>query len=231
MEMVIMMIMAMVGFGFVLRLSLHDWTGRFLISLVAAAFVIIACDMASSQSRTRIADWLSRPDLMLDTAVLLTVDVAFQICMCLLYVKSIGNGLSKTEAVALKVCLWFPGLLIFPVLFALLTELIFALTGADFFFVAWSMAAGILVIAPLTAALFRWIVPERDILVEMLFMISLLIAALGIVATVNGRTAAAGTVSVDWQALIGVTVILLSGLFVGKVYNRYITHKKTSKQP
>ena len=35
-------------------------------------------------------------------------------------------------------------------------------------------------------------------------MVNMLIAALGVVATVNGRTAAAGTNQVEWGALGGV---------------------------
>ena len=54
------------------------------------------------------------------------------------------------------------------------------------------------------------LIPEKEIRLELLFMINLLIAALGIVATVNGRTAATGTNHVEWTALAGVFAILIT---------------------
>jgi len=42
-----------------------------------------------------------------------------------------------------------------------------------------------------------------------------LLAILGIVATVNGRTAVNGTNSVDWFALLGIILTLLIGISIG----------------
>lgn len=218
MELVVISIMLLVGFSFVLKLSGQGWTVRSIICAVAALFVILACDAASTQSKTQISDWLGRPDLMLDTSVWLTVDVVFQICYCVLGAKALGESLSRKESLVLAVCRYVPGLLIFPVLFATLTALLFAFTGVEFSAVAWSMAAALLVAVPLLAEGFRRLVPESDIRLEMLFMVNVLIAALGIVATVNGRTAAAGTGSVDWPALAAVAALLLGGLAAGYLY-------------
>lgn len=71
--------------------------------------------------------------------------------------------------------------------------------------------------------------PEADIRLEVIFMVNLLIAALGVVATVNGRTAAVGTNSVDTGALGGIAAILACGFIAGLFINRLITRKKLSK--
>ena len=216
-----MIIMALVIFSFVLKMTCHGWAGRIATCAVAALFVIATYGVAAGQSKTQIADWLMQPDLMLDTSVLLTVDVAFQTAFCILAAKRLSGPLDRTRRAMLAVCRWVPGLLIFPVLFAVLTELIFS--------IAWSLAAAVLIAAPLLAAGLRWLIPETEIRLELLFMVNMLIAALGVVATVNGRTAAAGTNEAHWSALGAVALLLLAGLAAGIVCDRFLTRKKISK--
>ena len=85
------------------------------------------------------------------------------------------------------------------------------------------------IVIPLLAAGVRYLIPEPDIRLEMLFMTNMLVAALGIVVTVNGRTAAVGTNTIDWTALAGLVIILSAGLFTGLAYNKYTTRKTISK--
>lgn len=60
-------------------------------------------------------------------------------------------------------------------------------------------------------------------------MVNLLTAALGIVATVNGQTAAVGIDSVEWSALAGVVAIIVAGAVAGLFLNKYLTNKQISK--
>lgn len=229
MEIAVTVIMMMVGVSFILKLSFHGWAGRLTVALLAAAFIILAYDAAASQSKTQIREWLGEPELMLDMSALLTLDVAFQICYCVLAARALHDRLPKARGVLLNATLWVPGLLVFPTLFAVLTELIFTFTGADFATVAGGLAGTVAVGVPLGSALTGWLIPEPEIRLEMLFMVNLLIAALGIVATVNGRTATAGTTEVEWGALAGFAVILLTGLGAGLLLNLYMTQKKITR--
>ena len=229
MELVVMTIMVLVVFSFLLKMTLNGRITAAVWCAAAALFVLLTRDAATAQSKSTIAGWLSRPDLMLDTAVWITADVAFQIGYCLLAAKSAGGSSDKTDWRLFRVCRLLPGVLIFPVLFALHTEMVFALTGVDFNLIAWSVSGGIMILFPLLAAGLRRFVPETEIRLELLFMVNLLVAALGIVATVNGRMAAVGTNSIEWSALAGVAVIAAVGLTVGVLYYIYLTNKKLSK--
>lgn len=91
------------------------------------------------------------------------------------------------------------------------------------------MGAALFLAVPLTAYFVKWLLPEPDIRLELMFMINLLIAALGIVATVNGRTAAVGTNDVDWYALSAVFGLLAVGCAAGIVLNRFIIKRKINK--
>ena len=141
METVVLIIMLMVSLSFVLKLTWHSPVGAAVTAALAALFVFFAQDAATAQSKTRIADVLADPALMLDISVVLTVDVAFQLLFCFLKARSLGSPLPRAAKAVAGVCLWVPGLLIFPVLFALLVEIIFSMPGADFTLVAASTAA------------------------------------------------------------------------------------------
>lgn len=229
MEIAVIIIMLTVGFSFLLKLTFHKPIGQVVLSLAAAMFVVATTEAATAQSKTQIADWLAQPALMLDTSVWLTIDVAFQICFCILSAKNLSVKLSRSESIVRQICLWFPGLLIFPVLFAAQTELIFAMTGVDFNLTGRWLAAAIAIGLPLTALGFKYLLPETDIRLELIFMVNLLTAALGIVATVNGRTAAVGIDSVEWSALAGVVAIIVAGAVAGLFLNKYFTYKQISK--
>lgn len=228
METVVSIIMAMAGFNFLLKLTCHGRAGRSVLCLAATLFINFTYEAATTQSKTQIADWLSQPDLMLDISVWLTVDVALQISFCVMCAKRLYSRLTRLERVVYEASLWFPGLLIFPVLFAALTELVFSLPGTDFDLIGKSMSAATLILIPLSAWILKRLLPETDIRMELMFMVNIIIAALGIVATVDGRTAAAGTSQVEWAALAAVLALLGTGTIGGLLYNKYITTKKIS---
>lgn len=230
MEIVVMLIMILVAVSFALKLTCHKFPAAIALSALTALFVWQIWPYAITQSKTQIADWLSQPDLMLDTSVLLTVDVFLQITFCVLSINSWAKiRTSRAVGIIRTILLWVPGILIFPVLFSALVEIIFATPGVDFALVGRTTAIAVLILFPTAAWLLRYILPETELRLELMFLVNVLIAALGIVATVNGRTAATGTNSVEWGALAGVLAILLAGALAGIVINRYITKRKLSK--
>lgn len=216
--------MMMVSLSFALKLTYHRILGTALLSAVIALFIGMSWDVAIEQSKTQIADWLADTSLMLDIAVLLTVDVVIAMAFCLLHAQiSFGDKLSLPVRIVYHILKWIPGLLIFPTVFALLVYAIFAFTGVDFSTIAWTLAALIFILSVAAAYALRLALPETEVRIELTFLINALIAILGIIATVNGRTAVAGTSQVEWLALAGVIAILLVGAALGFIlYSRKI---------
>lgn len=230
MEILVMIIMLLVGFTFLLKLTFHNAVGIAMTTVVIALFAGLSWEWASGMSKTQITDWLSRPDLMLDTAVLLAIDVMCQIAFCILAVSHEGGErLSRTLSAIYKLLLWVPGILIFPVLLSILTTLVFSLTGVDFQFIGWGLALALTVVTPILALGLKWLFPDVDSRLELMFFISLLILALGIVTTVNGRTAAVGTNEVHPDALAAIIALVLLGSLAGIIINRYNIRKRISK--
>lgn len=216
METVVLVMMTVVCFNYLLK---QTWRKPFYVAfsaVVCALFVGLTWPWAIEQSKNQIADWLADSALMLDLAVLLTLEVALQMTFCIVAAHIHTAGRVKPSVVwAYRLLRWFPGLLIYPVLFSLLVAAIFALPGVSFPLTAWSLAAVVAAVIPLGRWALKHLLPEKEIRLELLFLTNALIAILGIIATVNGRTAVAGITSVDWPALGGVMSFVAAGLLLG----------------
>lgn len=229
MQTVVVALMLLVSFGFVLKQSFLSWKWVAGIAVVAALWVGFSWPWAIEQSKMQIADWLSNPALMADTAVLLTVEVALQMAFCIVEATyGTQTDLPRRKKLLLNMLRCFPGLLFFVVLFSLLVGLIYALPGVSFPLVAWSLAGAVLLLVPALVWLLRKLLPETSIRLELLFLVNALMAALGIVATVNGRTAVEGIDSVSWSALAGLAGMVAAFAFIGWTI-RKITQNKASK--
>ena len=150
METVVLVMMIVVCFNYLLK---QTWRKPFFVALsavVCALFVGLAWPWAIEQSKNRIAGWLADSALMLDLAVLLTLEVALQMAFCIVAAHIHSAGRVKPSVVwAYRLLRWFPGLLIYPVLFSLLVAAIFALPGVSFPLTAWSLAAVVAAVIPL----------------------------------------------------------------------------------
>lgn len=231
METVLWVLMILVCFNYVLKQTYRKMYSVFFSAVVCALFVGWSWPYAIEQSKSQITVWLSDSELMLDIAVVLTLEVAVQMAFCLLSAHMQTSG--KVKPVTLwtyRLLRWFPGVLIFPVLFSVLVSAIFTWPGTSFSQVAWTLAASLLAVIPLASWLLRKLLPEKDIRLELLFLTNALIAILGVIATVNGQTAVTGISEVDWKALGGIVALLLAGLFAGAVSYRIKNKRIIQKQ-
>lgn len=226
METVVFILMILVCFNFMLKQTYRKRWSVVAIAVVSALFVGLMWCYAIEQSKTQIADWLANPELMQDTAVLLTLEVALQMSFCMLaaHIQTTGR-IRKRTLWLYRALRWFPGILIFPVLFSALVALIFSFPGVSFPLVAWSMAGAVLLLIPAGTYFLRWLLPEKDLRLELLFLGNALIAILGIVATVNGRTAVAGISEVNWSALGGILGLIVAGIAAGMLLRRIKLHR------
>ena len=216
METVVLVLMIVVSLNFMLKLTFNKWSYVFGMAVACALFTALMWPVAIDQSKTQIEAWLSNQPLMLDTSVVLTIEVVIQMAFCMLAAHLRFTGPVRRRTLwTYRVLRWFPGVLFFGVLFSLLTELIFAFPGADFRRTAYIAAAGVLVVLPLGSWLFRLALPEKDLRLELLFLANALVMIMGIVATVNGRTAVKGVSEVEWGALAGIIGIVAVGAAIG----------------
>lgn len=226
MESAVIVIMVLVSFNFILKTSFLRIRETMTLAIISLLLVAFSWPLAIEQSRTLIADLLNNQQLMFDTAILLSIDIALQLLFCFSMVGVMaGEVMSAKQKLVHIVLALFPGFAVFMVMFSLLVWTIFALPGCDFQLVAWGLSAFVAVAIPLLSYAAKWLLPEQDVRLEMLFMGNIATAILCIVATVNGRTAVAGNNSVDWQSLLFVGAVILSGAFIGFII-RFIKQQR-----
>ena len=193
MDTVVLVLMLLIAFNFLLKQTFWKAVAVGIIAAVAALFAGLMWPYAIEQSKTQIADWLGNTALMLDTSVLLTIEVSLQMAYAMLAVHvASAYPVKPRTLLTYRFLRWFPGLLIFPVLFSGLVYLIFAFPGTPFTTVAWGYAACVLIAIPVGRRVLLYLLPEKELRLELFFLTNALVAILGIVATVNGRTSVAG---------------------------------------
>ncbi|MBQ2056046.1 MAG: hypothetical protein II489_07100, partial [Bacteroidaceae bacterium] len=142
MEIVVLVLMFLVMFMTWLKLSFLKAWHIAVISAVCSLFIVLTWRIAIEQSRNEISEWLGNQRLMLNTSVVLTIEVLWQMCFCLLSGKLLyGEKVGRRTIFAYRVLRFFPGVLILPVLFYALIQAVYAFTGVSFSLVAWTMAA------------------------------------------------------------------------------------------
>lgn len=229
METVVLVMILLVCFNFVLKQTYRKVWMVVAISVVCALFIASTWQWAILQSKSQLQDWLNNPALMLDTAVLLSIEVIAQMSYCILAVHLMNTGkVSQRTLLVYKLLRWFPGLLIFPVLFHLETMCMFWLTGVTFTTIAYGLAVVVLLAIPSLTWGIKWLIPEKELRLEVFFLSNALIAILGIIATVNGRTAVAGISEVNWSALGGMVGLMLLGGIIGFTIYRLKQNKLKS---
>ena len=210
------MLMIVICFNFMLKQTYRKLRSVIVIAVVAALFTGLMQPYAIEQSKSQIAEWLADTRLMLDISVILTIEVVIQMAFCMTAAHVMTAGRLRRRTIRMyRLLRWFPGVLIFPVLFYALVTLIFALPGVSFSLIAWGLAAAVLLLIPAGSWFIRRLLPEKDLRLEILFLTNALTAILGIIATVNGRTAVAGVSNIDWSALAAIVVLIVLGTIAG----------------
>lgn len=226
METLVLSLMAMVGLSFLLKLTFAARWQLLATMLLVALFVGLSWPWAIEQSRTQIAAWLSDANLMRDTSVLLSLDIALVLAFCWLSVTAPTTPHPRRRWLW-KFLGYYPSLLIFPVLFTTLVSCIFALPGFSFPLIAWGLAIVLAIGLPLMVIGLRSLLPEVELRLELLFMLNVLIAVMGIVATVNGGSAVPAVSHVDIYALLGVLGLTFAFALMGYAWWRFRQGKKS----
>lgn len=92
MESVVLVMMIVVCFNYLLKQTWRKAGYVAASAVVCALFVGLMWPYAIEQSKHRISGWLADPALMLDLAVLLTVEVALQIAFCITAARILSSG-------------------------------------------------------------------------------------------------------------------------------------------
>lgn len=206
----VVMLMILVCFNFIIKQTWHKWQSILAQAAVAGIFTGAMWPFAVKQSRSQIEMWLSDSQLMLDTAVVVSIEVILQLAFCLLAARIMTSGrLKRSTILAYKILRWFPGVLIFAVLFSLTVFMIFSFPEVSFPVVSWCAGGAVTVTVAAGVVGLKKLFPDKETRLELFFLSNVITAIVSVIATVNGQTAVAGVESVDYAALVGVLALVV----------------------
>lgn len=230
MELIIQILMLFIVINCILKLSFWKPWQAVLFGVLCAAFVVWSCQYAILQSKTQLTDYLSNITVLQDAAVLITIESALCFAFCFAALREIfGKKVKKW----VRPLYWYPSLLIFPVLFYILTQLIFSMSGTDFSTISYALAGAALLLLPLLSIGIRYLFPEKDLRLEVHFLVSLFVCILGLLTTVNGNvTYAAAEEAINWKALGASLSLFAMAFIIGYFWNKvkWIIRQKKENQ-
>lgn len=231
MELVLQILMLFIILNSILKLSFWKLWQAALFGIACGAFIILTYPYAIEQSKTQLTDYLNNTKVMQDMAVLITLESSVCFAYCFLATKRIfGDKFSRWG----RILQCYVSLLIFPVLFYLLTQSIFGMPGTDFSTIAYVLAAGIAALLPLLSYVSKKVLPENDFRLEIHFLVSLFVCILGLITTVNGNVAYAPVEeSLDIRMLLIALSLFVVAFAIGYNWNRVkwiIFQKKENKK-
>jgi hypothetical protein len=218
MEYIILVLIIFIFINTILKLSYWKWWQRVIFGFICGAFVLLAYPYAISQSKTELAACLNNSKVMQDMAVLITMESILFIAFCFPAMRQLYGRASKRWVILLY---WYPGILVFPALFYVLTNMMFSFPGIAFLTIAYILAGGIFVLLPLLSAGINRLLPEKELRLEMQFLISLFVTVTGLISTENGNTVyAAVSEPLDIKALLVAIWIFLAFFVTGYGWNK-----------
>lgn len=218
MELIIQILMLFVVINTVLKLSFWKWWQAALFSFACGVFVIVSCQWAVLQSKTQLADYLTKRTILQDAAVLITIESVICIVFCF---ARLQYGQASKPRWWLSILNCYPNLLIFPVLFYLLTQLIYAMPGIDFSTISYLLAGAAFILLPLLGFGMKYLYPENDLRLEIHFLVSLFVCVIGLISTVNGNVAyTAAKEPLNIKAIILSLGLFLSLFLSGIAWNK-----------
>ena len=176
----------------------------FMVILIAYIWAIYP--LATEQSQVTIQQAIESPETLSNITVLVTIESAICLIFSITYLKNIFNKKHKFWD---KVLHFFPSLLVFPVIFYLLTQTIF-------FF---SILSAITIVALPT--LLQSLLPEKDLRLEIHLISSILITILGLISTNNGKLIyVPKTENINFVALSSTFLLFFVFFIIGFLVNK-----------
>lgn len=208
MEIVVQILMLFVAVATVLRLSFARWSYALGISVVLAVFVLLTNDLCSQQTKAGIEQYMTVRQLRENAAIFVTLESFLFIAFAFARLERRQASSETSIERSSKLLRWgqrlgtvlldyYPGVLILPVLFYLQTTLLFALPGVAFSTVSYALAIGVVMLVPTLRYVLRWAIPERELRLEIFFLVALIIFILGTITSVDEHIRQAPEVDMD----------------------------------
>lgn len=168
--------------GFLFKVSFYSWKGRIAAALVAAILMRVIAPWIIELPHAQLTSLFTLRPWLLNLSVFITIEASIMIGFCFdsIAVPKQNSWYYRILHTCLRL---YPGLLVVGVLAYLLSYLLYTTPGIDFQALPWLASGATLLIVGAGSELVRWILPDRPMRLELLFLVNLFIIILNIVLT------------------------------------------------
>ena len=231
MEILIHILIISIFINTILKISFWKAKFQILFAISVAVFILSVYPTAIEQSQTELTQWLESTNTLSTIAILTTLEALLYINFCFLSLKEVYKQYKVRLLLVLKM---YAGILIFPASFYITIQSMFLFTGFDFLRIALSLAFLVILIIPTICYVIRWILPEKELRLEVLFLMSLLVTGLGLISTANGNIVYIPKKQpIDYLSLLYIIGIVAIFFIVGLIGNhlkwKILSNKRTKR--
>lgn len=161
-----------------------------LYAIVLGLFVYMSSDLASSQTRDSIASYIEQYSLREYITILVTIEAIILVTFAFWRTHTSSSATPRPkcqEQVILIALRFYPPILTLPTLLYLHTTLLFNWTGVDFELLSLGLAFATTLFFALVPSFIGYLLPEREIRLELLCLSSFFIFLLGLITTVDNH--------------------------------------------
>lgn len=176
------------------KLSLLKWQKSLVYGVLFFIFAWLMIPRSINSSMNEVESYLSSATARQYVAILVTMECAIAIAFAFRRWSEEPPQKRPTRWSEMKQQLLLPiwwvqkhyvTLLILPTLFFLQTRLVYALPGVDFRVPALLVGVGSLLLFPLGALLFKWLLPLRSMREELVLILSILLCISALLSTIT----------------------------------------------
>lgn len=219
MEYIYLLLLIFVLCQSIVKVSFVRWYFGVTLGVVAGGFILLVSDTAAGMSGQALEAWIGSTTVASNLAVLITIETLIVVSYIFMELRCrLGTPVSPLYIIPLRI---YPCFMLFPMLFYLLVQIYISTPGLDFDTAAYLLSGGIVLLISGGSMLIRWILPEGEFRLELLFILSIMVCVIGLIATSDGKTVyAAVDTPIDAQYLMGSMGVLLALLVMGFFIHR-----------
>lgn len=188
---------------------------RLAFSLSLGVFILFCHSQALEVNKLELQRVLSSQSAMMNISLVVMVDMLLSGYFCLARIKDWEEG--KRFRWYTQLFRYMPSLLVFPALYYIHITLFFTLTGVGFMKTSVALTAGVTVVFGLASFFMRKLIAEKELLIELVVMLTFFVCVLVICCTIFHPSATVYNHAspIDWAGCAGTLGLLLIIFFLG----------------
>lgn len=183
MEYIIHLLACFIAISFLLKTGFYNRWGILAAASGCALFVRLITPWLTEQSRSVMTVFFASRPHMLNLSVCVTLEAAVMIAFCFdCFAEMRTRNTIFKQALTLLLKL-YPGILITGVLCYVVALLLFSFPGMNFTSLSWIAATAVFLTVCTGSLLLRYLIGDKPLRLEILFIVNIFIVILSIIAT------------------------------------------------